>query len=256
MTSILTIDFWNQMLKTKKEPNVKNKAKKERKKSCSCQLCGRVTSVKHLHTTEPHHRGLTCAYSHHRFEVSELKIQTFLLQRTSSVFCSESIRCEPMPLFRGETFFVVIQTTSKHWAQWSLYLPCSLSGDEAGVRLLWVRPLGGTWPVYFFLYWGWCGEWAQSKTWKQKGENMWADVVEWVSFLCLWICTICFSCMFEWELLYILMSLFVCLIVLHWPLLSFVLLPFLVFVIFLFVFLIGRFPYNCYYYYCIVTIVS
>lgn len=30
MTPILTIDFWNQMLNTKKELNVKNKAKKER----------------------------------------------------------------------------------------------------------------------------------------------------------------------------------------------------------------------------------
>lgn len=56
MTSILIIDFCNQMLKTKKRLNVKNKAKKkkkeeERKESCSCQLCGRVTSVK----TPPYH---------------------------------------------------------------------------------------------------------------------------------------------------------------------------------------------------------
>lgn len=44
-------------------------------------------------------------------------------------------------------------------------------GDEEGVRLLWVRPLWGTWPVYFFLYWGWYGERAQSETWKQKGRT-------------------------------------------------------------------------------------
>lgn len=32
MTPVLTIHFWNQMLKTQNEPNVKSKAKKERKK--------------------------------------------------------------------------------------------------------------------------------------------------------------------------------------------------------------------------------
>lgn len=155
------------MLKTKQ----KKKKEEERKESCSCQLCGRVTSVK----TPPYH-GASSPWAYMRiFTPSLWSLWTedtdVLLQRTSSVFCSESIRCEPMPLFRGETFFVVIQTTSKHWARWSLYLPCSLSRDEAGVRLLWVRPLRGTWPVYFFLYWGWCGEWAQSKAWKQKGRT-------------------------------------------------------------------------------------
>lgn len=57
MTPILPIDFWNQVLKTKKVLNVKNKEKKvtkeRKKKSCSCQVCGRVTSVK----TPPYHRA-------------------------------------------------------------------------------------------------------------------------------------------------------------------------------------------------------
>lgn len=65
------------------------------------------------------------------------------------------------------------------WAQWCLYLPCSLSGDQVGVRLLWVRPLCGPWPIYFFFYWGCCGEQAQSESCKQKGRTR---VVEWASF--------------------------------------------------------------------------
>lgn len=144
------------------------------------------------------------------------RVRPLSQQCTGSVFCqpvcSKSIRCEPMPFIsrRDVFFFVVIQTTSKHWAQWSLHLPCSLSRDEVGVRLLWVCPLWGTWPVYFFLYRGWCGEWAQSKTWKQKGRTcglmLWSErpffACEFVQFV--------FSCTFEWELLYILMFMFVC----------------------------------------------
>lgn len=60
------------------------------------------------------------------------------------------------------------------------------------------------------------------------GNKRGEDVVEFASLRCLWICTICFSCMFEWELLYILMFMFVCSIVLLLPRLSLVLLPFLV----------------------------
>lgn len=42
-----------------------------------------------------------------------------------------------MPLFRGQMFFSFsdLQTTSKHWVQWSLHLPYPLNGDEVGVYL-------------------------------------------------------------------------------------------------------------------------
>lgn len=112
---------------------LKTKQKKERKKkSCSCQLCGRVTSEKHLHTTEPHHPGPTCAHTQHRFEVSELKIPTFCCSAPAMCFAQSQSDVNLCLYLEERRFFVVIQTTSKHWAQWSLYLPCSLGGDEAG----------------------------------------------------------------------------------------------------------------------------
>lgn len=68
-----------------------------------CQLCGRVTSVK----TPPHHRALS-PWAYMCISTPSLSSlwtedTDILLHRTSSVFCSESIRCEPMPLFRGGT---------------------------------------------------------------------------------------------------------------------------------------------------------
>lgn len=152
----------------------------------------------------------------------------------------------------------MIQTTSKHWAQWSLYLPCFLGGDKAGVRFIvsasTLRHLARLFLSLLRLMW-----WVSTKQdLETKEENLWAVVVEWASFLCLWICTICFSCMFEWELLYILMSMFVCVFD-CFALTSAFICAVAVSCLFLFVFfffLIRRFPYNCYYYYCIVTIVS
>lgn len=147
--------------------------------------------------------------------------------------CSESIRCESMPFIsRRDVFFsnVVNQTTSKYWAQWSPHLPCSLSGDKVGVRLLWVCPLGGTWPVYFFLYGGWCGEWAQSKTWETKkgrtcGLMLWSER----PFFACEFETVCFF-LYVCVRTVIYFNVYVCLCVwlfLHWPLLSLVLLSFL-----------------------------
>lgn len=77
------------------ESNVKQ-SKKRKRKSCSCQLCGRMTTVKHPHTTEPHHPGPTCAYSHHCFEVCELKMQMFVAAHQLWVFApnqSDVNRC-------------------------------------------------------------------------------------------------------------------------------------------------------------------
>lgn len=129
--------------------------------------------------------------------------------------------------FRGKTF--LNQTTSKYWAQWSLHLPYSLSGDEVGVRYFWVRPLRGTWPVYFFLYGGCCIEGVQSKTWKNKRREH-AGWYCGVSVLSLPVnLTNLFSVRLSEKCYIFLMFMFVRVFVLHWPMLSLVLLPFLVF---------------------------
>lgn len=104
-----------------------------------------------------------------------------LLQRTSSEFCSHSFRCEPMPLFRGETFSffffffpflgIVIQTTSKHWAQWSLYLLCSLAGMRR--RCVYCECVHSEAPgpfISFFIEVDGASE-HKSKTWKRKGRT-------------------------------------------------------------------------------------
>lgn len=132
-----------------------------------------------------------------------------------------------MPLFRRETFFLVVnQTTSKHWAQWSLYLPCCPRRDEVEMRLMRVRPLRGTWPVYFFLYWGWCGEWAPNKTWKPTGRTcglmLWSERPFFpvnLYHLFFW---------YVWVRIVIYFNVYVMFICVQWPLLSLVLLLFLV----------------------------
>lgn len=89
-------------------PNFESKEKKQRKKSCSCQLCGRVTSVK----TPPHHRASSPWAYMRTFTSSLWSLSTEdtddLLLRTSSMFCWESIRCEPMPLFSGGMFLCYV----------------------------------------------------------------------------------------------------------------------------------------------------
>lgn len=142
-------------------------------------------------------------------------------------------------------YSVGIQTTSKHWASVvSACLPCAHRRDVAGVRSLRVCPLWGTWPVYFFLYWGWHGDRAQ----KQDLEQFQGIHVEWccaVSVLslpvnlynlffspvllvetCFCVCVVCMFCSLR-------------------PLLSFVPLPFSVF-IFRRSFFISKFPCSCY----------
>jgi len=93
-----------------KEPNVKNKEDKG-KETLLLPTVWKSSLGGNTSIPEPRHPGPTCLYSHHRFHVSELTIDV-LLQHTSSVFCSESMGCEPWPSDKGP--FVVIKTTSKH----------------------------------------------------------------------------------------------------------------------------------------------
>ena len=103
-------------------------------------------------------------------------------------------------------FFGVIQTTSKHWARWSLYLPCwgcvycECDHSEAPGPF-----------ISFFIEVDVVRE-HKARPGNKRGfkKKHGPIVVEWASFLCLWICKICFSCMFKWELLYILMLTYVC----------------------------------------------
>lgn len=92
-----------QQLKKKRIQMLKTKQRK--KNLCSCQLCGRVTSVK----TPPYQRASSPSAYMRTFTPSLSSLWTedtdILLQSTSSECCSESIRCEPMPLFRGEMLF-------------------------------------------------------------------------------------------------------------------------------------------------------
>lgn len=197
-----------QKVEKKEEPNVKNKAKK--KNSCSCQLCGRVTSVK----TPPYQRASSPSAYMRTFTPSLSSLWTedtdILLQSTSSEYCSESIRCEPMPLFRGETFFVVIQTTSKHLGS-AVSVPPRFSQRRrgGGAFIMSVSTLRHLARLFLSLL-----RLMRRVSTKQDPRNKRGGHVgwccKWASFLRLWICKICFPCMFEWEPLYILMFMFVC----------------------------------------------
>lgn len=89
--------------------------KRKKKKPCSCQLCGRVASVKTPpYNAEPHHSGPTCVHSHHRFQVSEVKIQTFCCSAPAPCFAPNQSDVNRCLYLEERPFFVVIQTTSKH----------------------------------------------------------------------------------------------------------------------------------------------
>lgn len=237
--------------------NTKQKKKRRKKKSCSCQLCGRVISVK---KTPPYHRASSPWAYMRIFKPLLWSLWTedtdVLLQRTSSVFCSESIRCEPMPLFRPDVFFVVIQTTSKHWAQWSLYLPCSLSRDEAGVHFIvsatTLRHLARLFLSLLRLMW--------RVSTKQDLETKRGEHVGWccgVSVLSLPVnlYNLFFPVCLSKNCYIFLMSMFVCVFD-CFALTSAFICTVAVSCFCSVCFLIGRVPYNCYYYYCIVTSVS
>lgn len=116
-------------LSKKKEADLREKKhikKKVKERGfCFCQLLGSETPIK----TSPYHEASSrWAYMSLRSpSLSSRRTEDTdeYLHRTSSVFCSESIRCESMPLFKKS-----FQTTSKPWAQLSPCLLCSLSGDD------------------------------------------------------------------------------------------------------------------------------
>lgn len=179
MALILTTDFCDQKLKKRKQNKTttekKNKKtnKTHRKKIFSCQLCGRCDLSKN--TSIP--QSLVALGRHAYIHAIAFNNWRCLPQRTSSEFCSHSFRCEPMPLFRGETFSVfsflgiVIQTTSKHWAQWSLYLLCSLTGMRR--RCVYCECVHSEAPgpfISFFIEVDGASE-HKSKTWKRKGRT-------------------------------------------------------------------------------------
>lgn len=79
---------------------------------------------------------------------------------------------------RRDNFFLVIQTTSKCWAWWSLHLPFSVSGDEGGAAFIvsasTLRHLARLFLSLLRLMWGV----STKQDLETKGENKWADVVE------------------------------------------------------------------------------
>lgn len=159
--------------KTTTEKKNKKTNKTHRKKIFSCQLCGRVTSVK----TPPYHRASS--------PWADMRIFTPSLSATEDVCCSAPAqsfahthsdvnRClyleERLFLF---SFFlgIVIQTTSKHWAQWSLYLLCSLTGMRR--RCVYCECVHSEAPgpfISFFIEVDGASE-HKSKTWKRKGRT-------------------------------------------------------------------------------------
>lgn len=163
-----------------------------------------MTSVK----TPPYHRASSPwaymrIYTHnHRFQVSELKIQTFC-SAPAPCFAQNQSDVNRCLLFRGETVFFCSDSRQplNTWAQWSPYLPpCSLSGDEAGgafiVSASTRRHLARLFLSLLRLMWRAS---TKAKTWKQKEKGRTCGLTSWSErpfFACEFVQFV-FSCMFE-----------------------------------------------------------
>lgn len=254
MVAILTIHLWNQMLK---EPNVKNKAKKTEKKKIvllpTVWKCG-------LSKTPPYHRASSpWAYmriSHHRFQVSELKIQTSCCSAPAPCFARNQSDVNRCLYLEERRFFVVIQTTSKHLGS-VVSVPSLLSRWRRGggafiVSASTQRHLARLFLSLLRLMWR-----ASTKQdlEAKRGEHVgWCRRVSVLSlpvnlynvfFLYVWVRIVIYFnvnvfCVFD---CFALTSAFTCTVAVS------------CFVLFLFIFLIWWFSHNCYSY-CIVTIVS
>lgn len=141
-------------------------------------------------------------------------------------------RCEPM-LWRRQ----FMETTSKYWALWSLFLVCCPSRMRQ-VNYCWVPLLRDTWPVYFFLYWGCCDESANPGL-NQKTRKKRANLVEQVYVLYLWIWPVSVPVCLKW--LYLSVCMFY----------SFTSTFVLTCTVAVFLSAIWEISLNCYHYYCI-----
>lgn len=199
MTPILIIDFWNQMLKTKQK--IKGKKILLLPTVWTGDLSKNTSIPQSLITLGLHVHIHTIAFKSLNWRDRRV------VQCISSVFCTS--RCEPMPLC-GDFF-----------SEWRFRQPLNIG--PGGLCTSLVLPVETRWgcvycgyihceaPGPFISFFNEVDVVSEHKArpGNKRGKKVWADVVEWASPFCLWICTICFSGMFERELLYILMFMFV-----------------------------------------------